>query len=84
MQVWVGEESVPLTSLEYRLLQLLMENKGCILTRGRILEKLWDARGNFVNDNTLTVAMKRLREKLHHTPCITTVRGVGYRMEEKG
>ena len=82
MQVWVGEESVPLTSLEYRLLQLLMENKGCILPRNRLLEKLWDVEGNFVNDNTLTVAMKRLREKLHHEPCITTVRGIGYRMEE--
>ena len=56
MQVWVGEESVPLTSLEYRLLQLLMENKGCILPRNRLLEKLWDVEGNFVNDNTLTVA----------------------------
>ncbi len=84
MQVWVGEESVPLTSLEYRLLQLLMENKGCILPRNRLLEKLWDVEGNFVNDNTLTVAMKRLREKLHHEPCITTVRGIGYRMEETG
>lgn len=82
MQVWVGDESVPLTSLEYRLLQLLMENKGCILPRNRLLEKLWDVEGNFVNDNTLTVAMKRLREKLHHKPCITTVRGIGYRMEE--
>lgn len=82
MQVWVEEESVPLTSLEYRLLQLLMENKGCILPRNRLLEKLWDVEGNFVNDNTLTVAMKRLREKLHHEPCITTVRGIGYRMEE--
>ncbi len=82
MQVWVGEESVLLTSLEYRLLQLLMENKGCILPRNRLLEKLWDVEGNFVNDNTLTVAMKRLREKLHHEPCITTVRGIGYRMEE--
>lgn len=83
MQVWVGEDSVSLTSLEYRLLLLLMENKGCILPRNRLLEKLWDVDGNFVNDNTLTVAMKRLREKLHHTPCIATVRGIGYRMEER-
>ncbi len=83
-RVLAEEEIITLSDLEYRLLLMLMENKGCILTRGRILEKLWDARGNFVNDNTLTVAMKRLREKLHHTPCITTVRGVGYRMEEKG
>lgn len=84
MQVCVKDEVIPLTSLEYRLLWMLMENKGCILPRGRILDKLWDAGGNFVNDNTLTVAMKRLREKLHHTSCITTVRGIGYRMEEKG
>ncbi len=83
MQVWVGEEIISLTGLEYRLLLLLMENRGCILPRNRLLEKLWDADGNFVNDNTLTVAMKRLREKLHHTPCITTVRGIGYRMEER-
>lgn len=82
MQVSVGEENITLTGLEYRLLLLLMENKGCILPRNRLLEKLWDADGNFVNDNTLTVAMKRLREKLHHNPCITTVRGIGYRMEE--
>lgn len=83
MQVQVGEDDIVLTGLEFRLLLLLMENKGCILPRNRLLEKLWDADGNFVNDNTLTVAMKRLREKLHHTPCITTVRGIGYRMEEK-
>ena len=62
---------------------MLMENKGCILPRSRMLDRLWDADRNFVNDNTLTVAMKRLREKLHHTSCIVTVRGIGYRMEEK-
>ncbi len=83
MKVYAGEEETTLTSLEYRLLLMLIENKGCILPRNRILEKLWDTKGNFVNDNTLTVAMKRLREKLHHTPCLTTVRGIGYRMEEK-
>lgn len=83
MQVCVEEEEVALTGLEYRLLRMLMENKGCILPRNRILERLWDADGNFVNDNTLTVAMKRLRKKLRHTSNITTVRGIGYRMEEK-
>lgn len=80
--VCLGEEEVILTSLEYRLLLMLMENKGCILPRNLILARLWDDSGNFVNDNTLTVAMKRLREKLKRTSCIRTVRGVGYRMEE--
>lgn len=83
MQVYAGEENIILTGLEYRLLLMLMENKGCILPRDRILEKIWDIDGNFVNDNTLTVAVKRLREKLGHAACITTVRGIGYRMEER-
>lgn len=82
MRVAAGEREVSLTSLEYRLLLMLMENKGCILPRNLILEKLWDDDGNFVNDNTLTVAIKRLREKLKGTPCIKTVRGIGYRMED--
>ena len=82
MQAYVKNEEISLTSLEYRLLLLLMENKGCILQRGRILESLWDVDGNFVNDNTLTVAVKRLRRKLRQSSCITTVRGIGYRMEE--
>ena len=83
MQVYSGDENIVLTSLEYRLLLMLMENKGCILPRNRILEKIWDIDGNFVNDNTLTVAIKRLREKLGQAACITTVRRIGYRMEEK-
>lgn len=82
MMVCAGGEEVSLTALEYKLLLMLLENKGCILPRGRILEKIWDVDGSFVNDNTLTVAVKRLREKLNDTICITTVRGIGYRMEE--
>lgn len=82
MKVCVEEQEVVLTSLEYRLLQMLMENKGCILPRNLILTRLWDEDGNFVNDNTLTVAVKRLREKLGKPSCIATVRGIGYRMEE--
>lgn len=82
-QVFVNKEKVVLTALEYRLLLALMENKGRTLPREVILEKLWDSEGNFVNDNTLTVTMKRLREKLERTEYITTVRGIGYRMEEK-
>lgn len=82
MRVTAEGKEILLTNLEYRLLQMLMENKGCILPRSLILERLWDDEGNFVNDNTLTVAVKRLREKLGKPSCIATVRGIGYRMEE--
>lgn len=82
MQVFCGNEEIRLSGLEYQLLLLLMENKNHILPRGRLLELLWDAEGNFVNDNTLTVTIKRLREKLHNPSCIKTIRSFGYRMEE--
>ena len=59
-----------------------MENKGRTLTRERLLEQIWDSSGNYVNDNTLTVTMKRLREKLGQPACIKTVRSFGYRMED--
>lgn len=80
--VYLGREEVALSQPEYQLLLLLMENRGRTLMRGRILEQVWDANGNYVNDNTLTVTMKRLREKLHYPACIKTVRSFGYRMEE--
>lgn len=76
-----GKEAA-LSQPEYGLLLLLMENKGRCVTRGQLLERVWDANGNFVNDNTLTVAMKRLREKLGNPACIKTVRSFGYRMED--
>lgn len=82
MQASVRGEDISLTGLEYRLLLILMENKGCILPRNLILEELWDNEANFVNDNTLTVAIKRLREKLKDASCIKTIRGIGYRMED--
>lgn len=82
MQVYLSGSLIDMTSLEYRLLQVFMENKGRTLPRGLILEKLWDAQGNFVNDNTLTVTVKRLRKKLEDTKHIMTIRGIGYRMEE--
>lgn len=82
MQVLVDGQETLLTALEYRLLLVLMENRGRTLPRNLILEKLWDSEGNYVNDNTLTVTVKRLREKLKNTRCIATVRGIGYRMEE--
>lgn len=73
-----------LSTLEYRLLAAMATNRGQTLSRSRLLEEIWDAAGEFVNDNTLTVYIKRLREKIEDNPqdprYIVTVRGVGYRM----
>lgn len=82
MQVHDTGEEISLTPSEYRLLLYLMQNKGKTVTRERLLEEIWDSSGNFVNDNTLTVTMKRLREKLRHPACIKTVRSIGYCMED--
>lgn len=74
-----------LSALEYRLLLVFLNNRGIVLTRSRLLESIWDIAGEFVNDNTLTVYIKRLREKLEDDPqnpaIIRTVRGVGYRVD---
>ena len=75
-------EPVALAPLEYQLLYLLLQNKGRTMTRQQLLNALWDRNGHFVNDNTLTVTMKRLREKLPQPECIRTVRSFGYCMEE--
>lgn len=75
-------EEIPLSEAEYQLLLCLMQNKGKTVTREKILERVWDANGNYVNNNTLTVTMKRLRDKLHQPVCLKTVRSVGYRMED--
>jgi DNA-binding response OmpR family regulator len=83
LQVFYEGEEIGLSVMEYQLLLILMENKNHTLTRQRLLELIWDVNGNFVNDNTLTVTMKRLREKLHNPRCIKTVRSFGYRMEEE-
>ena len=82
MQVFIGAEEISLSPLEYELLLILMQNKGKTVTREKLLEGIWDRNGNYVNDNTLTVTMKRLREKLHQPVCLKTVRSVGYRMED--
>lgn len=82
MSVKNGAEEISLSPSEYQLLLHLLQNKGKTVTRRNLLEKVWDSEGNFVNDNTLTVTMKRLREKLHQPECLKTVRSVGYRMEE--
>ncbi|MBQ8814470.1 MAG: response regulator transcription factor [Lachnospiraceae bacterium] len=73
-----------LSALEYRLLLVLLGNKGAVLTRERLLEEIWDVAGDYVNDNTLTVYIKRLRDKIEDDPqeptIIRTVRGLGYRV----
>lgn len=76
-----GKE-VLLSPSEYQLLLYLLQNKGRTVTREMLLQKIWDSNGNFVNDNTLTVTMKRLREKLNAPACLKTVRSIGYRIED--
>lgn len=82
MCVFYEQEEILLSQPEYQLLLLLMENRGKTVTRKQLLEQVWDSNGNYVNDNTLTVTMKRLREKLHNPTCLKTIRSFGYRMEE--
>ena len=82
MSVYKDGEEISLSPSEYQLLLYLLQNKGKTVTRRKLLEEIWDSCGNYVNDNTLTVTMKRLREKLHQPVCLKTVRSVGYRMEE--
>ena len=76
------EEAIELTALEYRLLLLFGNNRGTVLSRKQLLENMWDIDGDFVNDNTLTVYIKRLRDKIEADPSnpkiIKTVRGLGY------
>ena len=74
-----------LSALEYRLLLFFINNRGILLTRNQLLEAIWDVAGDYVNDNTLTVYIKRLREKIEDDPAnpkiILTVRGSGYKVE---
>ena len=78
-----GKEII-FTSLEYKILVMLFSNPNVLITRQQILDKIWDIAGNFVNDNTLTVYIKRIREKLDDKEgkIIKTVRGLGYIIEE--
>ena len=75
-------EEINVSAAEYQLLLYLMQNKGKTVTREKILQQVWDVNGNYVNNNTLTVTMKRLRDKLHQPSCLKTVRSIGYRMED--
>lgn len=80
-KVYVGNTPVELTALEYRLLLIFANNKGNLLTRTQIMDRIWDRGGSFVEDNTLTLYIKRLREKLHGAVSIETVRGMEYRAD---
>lgn len=85
-RVTLNGTPIELTKAEYRLLTLLVRNADQIVTREIILNELWDTAGDFVDDNTLSVYVRRLREKIEtdpsHPKCLTTVRGFGYRWEE--
>lgn len=83
-QVTKSGQEIFLSALEYKLLLIFLNNRGLVLSRSKLLEEIWDAAGDFVNDNTLTVYIKRLRDKIEDDPAeptiIRTVRGLGYRV----
>ncbi|MCI5643267.1 MAG: response regulator transcription factor [Peptoniphilus sp.] len=79
-EVYFKKELVELTALEYEILLLFIKNPHRVYTRSQLLEMFWEDRDKFVNDNTLTSTIKRIREKLNKE-VITTVRGIGYRMD---
>jgi len=78
-KAYANNTPLELTALEYRLLLTFANHKGQVLSRGQILNLLWDSAGLFVEDNTLTVYIKRLREKLGNAAQIETIRGMGYK-----
>lgn len=85
-KVYKNNEEIILTAMEYRLLLILLSNRGKVLSRTALLENIWDVAGDFVEDNTLTVYIKRLRDKIEEDPAkpefIKTVRGLGYVIEK--
>ena len=82
MVVYKNEEKLELTSLELKILHMLFLNMNKVVTRNDIIEKIWEWTGNDVNDNTITVYLKRIREKLQ-TDIIITIKGIGYRIDEE-
>ena len=84
-KVYKNNQEIVLTAMEYRLLLILLNNRGNVLSRNQLLENIWDVDGDFVEDNTLTVYIKRLRDKIEEDPTnpvyIKTVRGLGYIIE---
>ena len=85
-KVYKNSGEIVLTAMEYRLLLILLNNRGKVLSRTALLENIWDVAGDFVEDNTLTVYIKRLRDKIEEDPTdpkfIKTVRGLGYMIEK--
>ena len=83
-KLYKADNEIKLTKLEFEILKILLQNPKKVFTREEILSHIWDSAGNFVNDNTLTVTMKRLREKIGDKEgnIIVTVRGVGYRLSD--
>lgn len=83
-KLYKADNEVKLTKLEFEILKILLQNPKKVFTREEILSHIWDSAGNFVNDNTLTVTMKRLRDKIGDKEgnIIVTVRGVGYRLSD--
>ena len=81
MVVYKNKEEVQLTSLELKILNLLFTNLNKVVTRNYIIDKIWEWTGNDVNDNTVTVYLKRIREKLD-TDIIITIKGIGYRVDK--
>lgn len=82
MVVYKNKKEMTLTSLELKILHLLFLNINKVVTRNEIIDKIWEWTGNDVNDNTVTVYMKRIREKLN-SDIIVTIKGIGYRIDEK-
>lgn len=86
-KVYKNGNEIVLTAMEYRLLLILLNNRGCVLSRTQLLENIWDVAGDFVEDNTLTVYIKRLRDKIEENPTepeyIKTIRGLGYFIENE-
>ena len=81
LEVYKGKQRLELTSLEIKILQLLFNNLNKVVTRSEIIDKIWEWTGNDVNDNTVTVYLKRIREKIG-TDIIITIKGVGYRIDK--
>ncbi len=79
--MYIDNKNVEFTALEFKILVLLFTNIGKTITREQILEKIWDVAGNFVNDNTLTVYIKRIRDKLEEADYIKTIKGIGYQVQ---
>lgn len=80
-KVYANNIEVELTGLELKILFLLLENSGRLVTRDVIIDRIWDASGKFVNDNTLSVYIKRIREKIGNDNFIKTIKGIGYRVD---